>query len=150
MVRIFRRSEAAVVKRPDYIDYITVMRGRFTYKLTWVELVRLYRLTLDQAPRCSALGCYDRGWQSIQKGQLWRMALKTGEIPLAALLEPEADTCGGGKVVAGNIAVGVAAKRCRVKSADVGIPLRQEPSYGPEVDCHARGHVRNERRSIAK
>ena len=27
------------------------MYGRFTYKLTWEELVRLYRLTLDQPPR---------------------------------------------------------------------------------------------------
>jgi hypothetical protein len=24
------------------------MRGRFTYKLTWAKIVKLYRLTLDQ------------------------------------------------------------------------------------------------------
>jgi hypothetical protein len=27
------------------------MRGRFTYKLTWPELMRLYRLTLDAPGR---------------------------------------------------------------------------------------------------
>jgi hypothetical protein len=31
--------------------YIWAMGGRFTYKQTWEELVRLYRLTLDQPPR---------------------------------------------------------------------------------------------------
>jgi putative SOS response-associated peptidase YedK len=30
---------------------ITTMCGRFTYKLTWEEIVRLYRLTLDQLPQ---------------------------------------------------------------------------------------------------
>jgi putative SOS response-associated peptidase YedK len=27
------------------------MCGRFTYKLIWAEIVKLYRLTLDQPPR---------------------------------------------------------------------------------------------------
>jgi hypothetical protein len=30
---------------------LSVMRGRSTYKLTWEEIVRLYRLTLDQPPQ---------------------------------------------------------------------------------------------------
>ena len=29
---------------------LSVMCGRATYKLTWEEIVRLYRLTLDQPP----------------------------------------------------------------------------------------------------
>jgi putative SOS response-associated peptidase YedK len=35
----------ALVKR-RYM--LSVMCGRFTYKLTWEEIARLYRLTLDQ------------------------------------------------------------------------------------------------------
>jgi hypothetical protein len=31
------------------------MCRRFTYKLTWEEIVRLYRLTLDQAPWVNSL-----------------------------------------------------------------------------------------------
>jgi hypothetical protein len=31
--------------------YIPFMRGRFTYRLTWPELVRLYGLTLDAPSR---------------------------------------------------------------------------------------------------
>ena len=29
---------------------LSIMCGRSTYKLTWEEIVRLYRLTLDQPP----------------------------------------------------------------------------------------------------
>ena len=36
-----------VVKRAGY----TTVSAAFTYKLTWEELVQLYRLTLDQPPR---------------------------------------------------------------------------------------------------
>jgi hypothetical protein len=40
--------------RPDgrlpALNYIAGMCGRATYKLTWEEIVALYRLTLDQPP----------------------------------------------------------------------------------------------------
>ena len=32
------------------LNYIVGMCGRATYKLTWEEIVALYRLTLDQPP----------------------------------------------------------------------------------------------------
>jgi hypothetical protein len=32
------------------LTYIGLMCGRATYKLTWEEIVALYRLTLDQPP----------------------------------------------------------------------------------------------------
>jgi hypothetical protein len=37
--------------RRRYTAYIITMCGRATYKLTWEEIVALYRLTLDQARR---------------------------------------------------------------------------------------------------
>ena len=47
-------SIAAGPGRPDgslpLLNYIADMCGRATYKLTWEEIVALYRLTLDQPP----------------------------------------------------------------------------------------------------
>jgi hypothetical protein len=36
--------------KPRVTPYILSMCGRSTYKLTWEEIVALYRLTLDQSP----------------------------------------------------------------------------------------------------
>src|SRR5580658_10800070 len=52
---VSRTSGASVRPRVDrgslaHLRYIAAMCGRATYKLTWEEIVALYRLTLDQPP----------------------------------------------------------------------------------------------------
>jgi hypothetical protein len=56
------RPQAGTLVKRRYM--LAVMCGRSTYKLTWEEILRLYRLTLDAgAIHCSSAGLVREVWQ---------------------------------------------------------------------------------------
>ncbi len=62
------------------------MWGRSTYKLTWEEIVRLYRLTLEQPPRNTRAGynvCPTTIIDTIvsRDGKRWLEQMRWGLVP---------------------------------------------------------------------